>query len=150
MNDKITLNYGVSSIYYKFNPGEVMPSSDDSTINYRKLQNKRALENGVYGAINHKISSKLTANYGFRYSHFLRLGADNVAIYENGLPVTYNNELKIYESAAPIGNTRYSSNKRIKNFGNFEPRLALSYQLNSTSSVNSKAQFTASTALFKT
>ncbi len=135
LNDKITLNYGVSSIYYKFNPGEVMPSSDDSTINYRKLQNKHALENGVYGAINHKISSKLTANYGFRYSHFLRLGADNVAIYENGLPVTYNNELKIYESAAPIGNTRYSSNKRIKNFGNFEPRLALSYQLNSTSSV---------------
>jgi hypothetical protein len=135
LSDKITFNYGVSSIYYKFNPGEVMPSTEESSINYRKLQNKHALESAFYGAINHKISPKLTANYGFRYSYFLRLGEDNLALYNNDLPVTYNEVLKIYESASNIGSTAYSKNKTIKNYGNFEPRLALSYQLNNTASV---------------
>ncbi len=135
LSSKITLNYGVSSIYYKFNPGEVMPSSDDSSINYSKLQNKHALENGLYGSVNHKITSKLTANYGLRYSYFLRLGKDNIAQYDNNLPVTYNEVLKIYESASNIGTKSYAKNKAIKTYGNFEPRLGLAYQLDNNSSV---------------
>ena len=135
LSNKITLNYGVSSIYYKFNPGEVFPSSSESSINYRKLQNKQALENGLYVAMNHKISPKLTANYGFRYSCFMRLGEDKVSNYANGLPVTYNEELKIYESADNISVTSFAKNESIKNYGNLEPRLALSYQLSNTASV---------------
>jgi hypothetical protein len=135
LSNKITLNYGLSGIYYKFNPGEVLPSSSESSINYRKLQNKHALENGLYAAINHKITSKLTANYGLRYSYFMRLGHDEVANYANNLPVTYNEQLKIYESAENSSVTSFSENESIKNYGNFEPRLALSYQLSNTASV---------------
>ncbi len=135
LSDKITLNYGVSSIYYKFNPGEVMPSTPESSINYRKLQNKNALESAFYGAINHKLTSKITLNYGFRYSYFVRLGQDNLATYSSNLPVTYNQDLKIYESADNIGLTKFNRNKKIEDYGNFEPRIALSYLLDNTASV---------------
>lgn len=135
LSNKITLDYGISGIYYNFNPGEVLPSSPESSINNRKLQNKHALESGVYVAMNHKITPKLTAKYGFRYSYFMRLGEDKVGVYENNQPVTYNEELKIYESATNTSVTTFGKNEEVKNYGNFEPRLALSYQLSDKSSV---------------
>ena len=55
--------------------------------------------------------------------------------YANNLPVIYNEDLDIYERANPIGETTYGKGKSIASFDNFEPRLALSYQLNEKSSV---------------
>ena len=51
------------------------------------------------------------------------------------MPVIYNVDLDIYERANPIGKTTYGKGKSIASFDNFEPRLALSYQLNEKSSV---------------
>lgn len=135
LSDKIKLDFGVSGISYKFNPGEVSPSSPDSAINYRKLDNKRALEGGVYVSAEHKLTDKLTAQYGLRYSMFSRLGGQAMTTYENGQPVVYNSALGIYERGTPNGEIYYGKSESIKSFGNLEPRLALSYQLNDASSV---------------
>ncbi|WP_299366608.1 TonB-dependent receptor [Winogradskyella sp.] len=135
LNDKFKFDFGASGIYYNFNPGELNPLDETSGINPLKLDNKFAFEAGIYAGLEHKISDKLTAQYGLRYSYFNRLGKQTLNDYENGQPVVYNSQLDIYERADPIGETEYGSGKSIADFGNLEPRLALSYQLNEKSSI---------------
>ncbi|BDD05254.1 TonB-dependent receptor [Aureibacter tunicatorum] len=135
MNDKVTVDYGVSSIYHDFTPGDITPMNSESQINEMKINHKYALENGVFVNVVHELTDKISLQYGLRYSNFLRFGEETIGEYENGLPVTYNKELGIYESAEPMSEKTYSSGEMISSHGNFEPRLGISYQLNSTTSI---------------
>lgn len=135
LNDQFKFNFGGSGIYYNFNPGQLKPLTATSGINETKLDNKFAFEAGAYISLEHKISNKLNTMYGVRYSFFNRLGNQTLNEYQNNLPVVYNSQLGIYESADAIGQTSYASGKSIASFGNFEPRFAISYQLNEKSSI---------------
>jgi hypothetical protein len=139
-NDKFKLDFGLSSIAYEFNPGEISPTSENSSINFLRLEQKRALESGLYINAEHKLSPKLTLQYGLRYSNFIRFGGQYMSEYQNDLPVAYNETLGIYERGTIVGETDYKKSDQIADFGNLEPRLALSYQLNKVSSV--KAAYT--------
>ena len=134
-NDAFKLDFGVNGIYYDFDPGEINPTSEASSINPLKLDQKSAFEGGLYINAEHKLSDKLTAQYGLRYSSFARLGGQPLTNYVNDLPVVYNSELGIYEAGEAIDETEYKKSETIKSFGNLEPRLALSYQLNKASSL---------------
>ncbi|MBA4744117.1 MAG: TonB-dependent receptor [Muricauda sp.] len=142
VNDKFKLNFGISSILYDLNPGEVTPSNETSSINYLKLDQKRALESAAYIGAENEVTDKLTVQYGLRLSHFSRLGGQSINQYANDLPVVYNEELGIYEAGEVVGETSYGKNESIKTYAQLEPRLALSYQLNDISSV--KAGYTRS------
>lgn len=135
LNQKIKFDFGVSTIYYDFNPGLLQPLTDESEFVRTKLDDKTALESAAYISAEHKLTDKLTAQYGFRYSYFSRMGEQRLYDYENDLPVVYNETLGIYERAEPTGETIYDSGESIADFGNIEPRLALSYKLDESSSV---------------
>ena len=135
ISDKIKLQYGLNSIYHKFNPGEIKPTGENSGINAEKLIDKYAFENALYLDVEHRISNKLMASYGLRYSSFLRLGQDEMNIYENDQAVIYNQELQIYEKAEPIGTETFNKSDVIKSFGYLEPRLSLAYELNYNTSI---------------
>jgi len=135
VSNNITLQYGLNSIYHKFNPGEIKPSSDDSGINQEKLIDKYAFENAIYLDVEQKLSNKIQLSYGLRYSSFLRLGQDELNIYENDEAVVFNQELQVYEKAEPIDVENYKRSKVLKSFGNLEPRLAIAYQFQSNSSI---------------
>jgi len=140
LNEKIKLDFGLSGILYNLNPGEVKPTDPSSPINYLKLEQKRAFESGLYVSAEHKITDKLTAQYGLRFSRFSRLGGQNITNYVNNQPVVYNSELGIYEEGEELDQTFYKKSESIETFNNFEPRLGLSYQLNESSSI--KASYT--------
>lgn len=135
LNNNITLDFGINGIHYLFNPGIISPTTETSGINYLKLDQKRAFEGGLYIGAEHKVLPKLTLQYGLRYSNFARMGGQEIVQYENDLPVAYNNLLGIYQRGKPIGTTAYDKGDVIKSFGNLEPRLAFSYELNNHSSV---------------
>ena len=135
ISDVIQLQYGLNSIYHKFNPGKIEPSTPTSGINAKKLIDKYAFENAIYLDVEHKLSQKLRASYGLRFSSFIRLGQSELNIYENDQAVIFNEALQIYEKAEPIGTVSHSRSESLETFGNFEPRLALAYQLNDNSSV---------------
>ncbi|MDN3491521.1 TonB-dependent receptor [Winogradskyella bathintestinalis] len=140
INEKIKLDFGVSGILYNLNPGEIKPTDETSPINYLKLEQKRAFESGVYVSAEHKITDKLTAQYGLRYSRFSRLGGQYITTYIDDQPLVYNSLIGIYEEGEENGETFYEKSESIKTFNNLEPRLGLSYQLNDFSSV--KASYT--------
>ncbi|MFD2188449.1 TonB-dependent receptor [Aquimarina celericrescens] len=135
LSDNFKLNYGINNIYYRFNPGEIRPNSEDSGINREKLIDKYANEFGAYIDAEHKISNNLTLQYGLRLSNFIRLGQDELNIYENDNPLLFNEELQIYESAEPIGTETFSRSDQIETFTNLEPRVALAYAFNDNTSV---------------
>ncbi|SHH77943.1 TonB-dependent receptor [Winogradskyella jejuensis] len=135
ISDRFKLEYGLNSIYYKFNPGEISPIDENSGINPDKLIDKYAFENAVYIDAEHKISDKLSLAYGARLSTFYRLGQDEINIYENNNPVLFNQQLQVYEKAEPIGTESFSRSNVLESFANIEPRASLAYQLNESSSV---------------
>lgn len=144
-NDKLKVNFGTNSIYYDFNPGVIKPIDENSSINYRQLEKKYAFEPSLYVDAEQKINQKMNIQYGLRYSMFYRLGSSNVNNYQNNQAVLFNPTLGIYESATPINSSYFGSNKTIASFSNFEPRFALSYEINDSKSVkfsyNKMAQY---------
>ncbi len=135
LSDAFKLDFGLNGIYYDFDPGQIRPTSDTSPINPLSLDQKRALEGGAYVSAEHKLSNRLTAQYGLRYSAFSRLGGQPITEYANGLPVVYNAQLGIYERGAVIGETDFAKSESIETYGTFEPRVSLAYLLNEDSSV---------------
>ncbi|GAA4953075.1 TonB-dependent receptor [Algibacter agarivorans] len=135
ISDRIKLQYGLNSIYYKFNPGEIKPTVPSSGINPFKLIDKFAFENAIYLDAEHKISDKLALSYGLRISSFHRLGQDELNVYENDQAVVFNEDFQIYEKAEPIANESFKRSDIIESFYNLEPRASLAYQVNPNSSV---------------
>ncbi len=134
-NEKLSFIFGADVVYYDFDPGTLRPTTQTSAINRMQLDKKKALESGLYINATHKISDRLTAQYGMRYSYFSRLGGQSLNNYQNNQSVVFNETLGIYEAGTVIDQTTYKNGDAIKTYSNFEPRLGLSYQLNESSSL---------------
>lgn len=141
LNDKNKIETGFNFQTYTFNPGETKPINNSSVLS-EKLDEKRAQEGGFYVSNEQKIAENLTAIYGLRISYFNRVGGQTLPEYRNDSPIEYNEELGLYEDGEVIGTKSYSSGESIKDFINWEPRLALNYVLNEKSSVKASYQRT--------
>lgn len=135
ISDNLNLDYGIQNTYYEFNPGEIEPSTSNSGIINYKLIKKYAVESAFYLSAEQKITKNLSAEYGFRFSNFFRLGQSDLNLYEDYKAVNFNNDFKIYEKADPIGTTQLSKNKIEKHFWALEPRASLAYSLNDNESI---------------
>lgn len=133
LSDKVKLEFGLNSIYYKFDPGLIEPTKDDSQIQTNKLTDKYALESSFYTGVNYQFSPKTSLQVGGRLSNFIRLG-QKLNTYANDYPLLYNSALKIYQGAEPIGEVDYKRGTVLKNFLYFEPRVAFAYQNNPSQS----------------
>ncbi|AFL79786.1 outer membrane receptor protein [Aequorivita sublithincola DSM 14238] len=135
ISNNVDLRYGINSIYYNFNPGDVTPTTETSGINPFKLTDKYAWENAAYVDAEIDFSDKISVQAGLRLSTFNRLGQDELFLYENDSPINYNLSLDIYQKAKPIDTVSFSRSETIKSFANLEPRFSISYLLNDDSSI---------------
>lgn len=135
VNNNLKLTYGVNAQRYNFNPGTINPIGDNAQINKEQLAKKYAVEPAVYLDVEQNISKKLSINYGLRYSSFFRLGQQELFTYANNEAVVFNDELKIYEKANPVGVRDYKKNETIARFNNLEPRVSVSYAFNENNSL---------------
>lgn len=135
LSDRLKLDFGLSGIYYDFDPGTINPIDAESGINPRSLDSKFAMEAAAYASLEHKITDRLTAQYGLRYSYFNRFGPQPMNIYPNGQPISFNPQLGIYQRNEAIGTQDFGDQETIAEYGNFEPRFSLGLQLDDQSSV---------------
>lgn len=135
ISDKFKLNYGVSGIYYEFNPGTIIPSTSESGINPDQLDKKYAFEPSIYLDAENQLSKKITVAYGLRYSLFYRLGSSTINYYDNNSPVVFDPDMQIYEKGTPTSTKYFGKNKVIQDYNNLEPRFSVSYQLNDDQSI---------------
>ncbi|AIZ43251.1 TonB-dependent receptor [Cellulophaga baltica] len=137
LNNNLQINYGLNNNYYQFNPGKIVPSSEDSGIVEEQLIQKYANEFAAYIDVEHEITDQLSVEYGLRVSNFNRLGQDEINIYANDNPLNFNTDLLIYEKADPIDINTEGKKKSLKTYTNLEPRLSMSYRLDDNNSIKS-------------
>ncbi|RKR13418.1 TonB-dependent receptor-like protein [Maribacter vaceletii] len=126
LNNDLQVNYGINNIYYKFNPGKIEPSNTNSGIIEEQLTQKFANEFAAYIDIEQNITKNLSLQYGVRFSHFNRLGQDEINVYENNEAILFNEEFQLYYSANPTETSNVKKGS-LKTFTNVEPRLGFSY-----------------------
>ncbi|MBX2926144.1 MAG: TonB-dependent receptor [Chitinophagaceae bacterium] len=115
------LRFGFNSVYHIIRPGEVRPGNDQSSINLALLQRRYSWENGIYATNTWKASDKVNVTYGLRLTTFSVLGEGDFFEVDG--------EGKVTDTMS------YRKGAFVKTYINPEPRLAVSYQLNGTSSV---------------
>lgn len=113
------LRMGVNSIYHAIRPGDVT-SSQSSSFNDVKFQKRYSWENALYFTDTWKWNDALSLTYGTRLDAFSILGKGDFYAIDGGGKITDT----IHVGAGEI----------YKTYFNIEPRLALSYMLNNTSS----------------
>jgi hypothetical protein len=133
--EKHKIKFGIGSILYQFNPGNIKPFGANSTINPTNYKGKRAVENYAYLQDDYRISNRLTIMYGLRISQFAQMANDSIPVYENGKPVVYNPVINNYEKGTISSYKNYRKNELLNNSFGFEPRLSLNYQVNEVSSI---------------
>lgn len=123
VNSKNSIDFGASISDHTFYPGElnVVGEEDDDTNFQILMEEKYAYETGLYISNMQKITSRLKATYGLRFSMFSVVGPGDVKTYD--------------EENIPTSVKTYGKGELIKNFSNWEPRLGLTYILNNNNSV---------------
>ena len=127
MNSKNTLSFGVNSIYHTIIPGQ-LETSEESDIVPVLLQEKYAIDNGIYISNVWKPTYNLNINYGLRLSAYHLFGPGDFYTYENG---------------ETIKTETFSKAEIVQSYFNLEPRFNIAYILNDRNSF--KASYTRNT-----
>lgn len=121
LNALNTIKFGLSSTFYQIQPGKFTGDGFEDII----IPKSHARELAGYVSNNHIINEKLAVDYGIRYSFFQNIGKATVYKFDKTNPL-------VYEANDTIS---HAKGKAFNDYGNFEPRISLRYQLNKQSSV---------------
>ena len=126
LNNKNTIKFGAQGILFTFKPGTAIITSDNGIATNIGLNNQYAAEYAVYVDNEQKINSRLSLQYGLRWSFFNYVGQGTKYTYRDTIP----NESKPLDKEEKI-----TDNSTIAFYNNPEPRLAINYTINDKSSV---------------
>jgi hypothetical protein len=119
INPGNTLKFGGNIIFHEFRPGEL---TTGDTANFKiVLREKKAFESAFYLQNESRISSRLSVNYGLRFSTFNQIGP--------GWFYEYDTE------NIPVDSVWYYKGKTAYPYNGIEPRFSANYMLNDKSSV---------------
>ncbi len=133
-NPNNNITFGGQVVFYDFEPAETMGQSAGESQEI-KLDNKYALESGIYIGNEQIVSSNLALDYGLRYSIFNLLGPGTAYEFDNPEPGT---------RRLPISDQNFERWESIKTYGTLEPRFSARYKIGSSSvkaSYNRTAQY---------
>ena len=134
LNSDNTIKFGASALMYDFRPGEVT-SASGTGFNSLKVPHENALELAAYASNEQKIGTRITVQYGLRYSHFVNYGEAEINLYENDIPRDPENPNSINGQNDQIGTRKYGQWEPIATYGGLEPRLGINFLINEVSSV---------------
>ncbi|TXI33859.1 MAG: TonB-dependent receptor [Niabella sp.] len=115
-----TIRFGLNSIRHKIRPGEVTSSGNTSFNNFI-LQSRYSWDNALFATDTWKALPWLNLTFGARLSSFAIMGPGDF--------------YKTDDSGNVTDTLRFKKGALVKNYINPEPRLALSFILNPSSSV---------------
>lgn len=117
-SNRHTLTFGVSSIYYKINPGTYDAVGIQSLVRNQTVPSQQALESALYVGDKYDISDKFSISAGIRFSIYNSLGPATVNTYAPGLPK---------QAANVTDSVHYGNNKIIKTYTGPEIRVSARY-----------------------
>ena len=126
LNRNNTLDFGVSSIYYKLHSGNFEPYNNQSLVVPDVVPAEQALESALYFGDKYDVTPDLTVDLGVRYSLYDYLGPQQEYTYAPNLPKT---------SANITDSTNYGKGKVINTYHGPEIRASVRYNLDDNMSV---------------
>jgi hypothetical protein len=117
-NHELTFGYHITG--RRFSPGRISPNSEGSIFTEVELQHLYALDHALYVSDQHRVSEKITLDYGLRLSIFQNIGKSDVYLYEDP-----QDNININRTDT----LHYGAWENIKTYVNVEPRVALRYIL---------------------
>ena len=122
LNPSNHVKYGAATVYHYFSPGTIVPKSAQSSVKPFALSSKNALEISAYISNEHKMTDRLSLDYGLRYAGFINIGPDTVFKYNE-------------EKTQVTGFETYKSGEVIKFYHSLEPRISARYLLGKQNSI---------------
>jgi hypothetical protein len=125
---KNRIGFGGQIIHHDFQPGKfeaLNNETKDLVGDGIQLETKRALESALYAEHEYKMDARFNIRYGLRLSIFNNIGEATEYVYRRdqfGKPI-------------PIDTVTYGKNEIYNTYVGLEPRLAVSYNLNSSTAV---------------
>ncbi len=121
LTPEITLGFGAMSTLHKFEPGSARGLGDNSLFTEYTLPDLYALENGLYLSAEQSAGQHWRFRYGLRFSTFHNIGKALVYHFD-----------KLYQ---PVDSTIYNKGKFFNTYETLEPRMAVTYIINTVSSI---------------
>jgi hypothetical protein len=121
-----TVDFGAEVIRYGFEPGNLSPLSEASSINPESIPSDQSIETALYISDGVNLTNQLSVSGGLRFSMLMNFGESDVLIYNDELP---RNNSSITDTVS------YGSGELVKSYFGLEPRLGLRYLINPRSSV---------------
>ena len=125
INPSNIVRFGGQVLIYDFKPGTAIGISEGEVTDV-SLDDKYAIESGLYIENEQTLGTRWEVNYGVRLSHFNYTGKGTSYEYAEAPPGF---------RRFPFESTEFDQWESIKTYLNLEPRLAIKYDLNATSSV---------------
>jgi len=119
-NDNNKITFGLTSEYQYFNHGGLEDVTQDDAGKF--MPRMQGLESAIYVENDQKLTYRLSAYYGLRYSLYHRLGPGDKFVYDE-------------DSNEPLSSENYPDRTDVMEFHHaLEPRLAITYLLTDKSS----------------
>lgn len=125
-NDRHRLEFGVNSILYNLNRGDILPYGEESNRVAVNLGSEQGIETAIHISDEFRVLPRLNLLVGLRYGIYNYLGPAEITEYEAGMP---RNRFNITETS------QYGSGEVVKTYSGFEPRAALNYTVAPNTSV---------------
>ncbi len=119
------LSFGGEAIYYYFVPANTkgVTNGEERDISLGKKYN---FETSLYASNVQRINSKVSLEYGLRFSQFRAFGPDTIYNY---------NDTTAGIRRTPKSYSVYKSGQTISQFSNWQPRFSAKVQINEVSSI---------------
>jgi len=121
LSNKHTINFGISSILYKINPGDFGPNGSGSLVAPEVIAPEHALESALYLGDKYDITPKLSVSGGIRYNIYNYLGAQTVDYYAPNLP---------RDATTVVDSINYKGGQVINTYAAPDIRLSARYLIN--------------------
>ena len=119
-------DFGISANHYQVNPGTLKPDHPASNINFFQIPKDIGLETGIHLTDQLKVSDKISAQLGIRFSNWYTLGASQKYEYMEGIPRT---------SQSVIDTVFYNQGDIVESYAGIEPRVSVTIKVGTSSSV---------------
>ncbi|MDX1479883.1 MAG: TonB-dependent receptor, partial [Saprospiraceae bacterium] len=119
------IRFGGQAIVYDFLPGAAIGVSEGEVTDV-SLDDKYAIESGVFAEHELDLGTRWEVNYGLRLSHFNYTGKGRAYEYAEAPPGV---------RRLPVSVTEYDQWESIKTYASLEPRVAIKFQLDVESSL---------------
>jgi hypothetical protein len=119
LNPKHALEFGLSSLYYRLQPGTFEPVGKSSLVTADTVNQEQALESAVYLSDKFTITGNFVIEGGIRFSVYNYLGPQSVNQYPPGVPKTEDNIITV---------ENYAAGNFIKTYSGPEYRISARYE----------------------